>query len=197
VLGDQGRGGRVTDTAHFHHRQSAQVRRRVLAHRKQQDHAFLAQPPTREDQRFPRLAIHPLRVIDQAQQRAVRGGLGQQRQGGQPGQKAVDAGTFGQTERGPQRRRLRRGQRVQPAQAVPEHQMQRRERQFELGFDPGAPQYREVLRFRHGMLQKGGLAAAGLACEHQHRAVPATGSAEQFPNLAQLRRPSVQHGSNL
>ena len=58
------------------------------------------QPPRHEPQRLHRGLVEPLRVVDQANQRLVPGGLRQQAEHGQPDQEPVRRRTGGDAERG-------------------------------------------------------------------------------------------------
>ena len=62
-------------------------------------------------QRLRRGTIQPLRIIDQADQWALLGHLGQQAQHGQADQKAIRHVAGGQAERAPERVALRTGNR--------------------------------------------------------------------------------------
>ena len=75
--------------------------------------------------------------------------------------------------------------------------MQRRERQLGLRLDAGAAQHPEVLGVGGDVLEQRGLAAAGLARDHQDRAAARPGIREQPVDVAQFRRPPVQHDLNL
>ena len=66
-----------------------------------------AQPPRREPQRLRRGVVQPLLVVDQADQRAFSGYLGQQAQYSQPHQEPVWRRTRREAERGLQRITLR------------------------------------------------------------------------------------------
>jgi hypothetical protein len=94
------------------------------------------QAPGREAQRLRRLPIEPLAIVHHAQQRLVRGRLGQKTEYCEPDEQAIRRRPGLQPERNGERIALRLRQRVAPIQQARAQLMQRSERQFLLCLDP-------------------------------------------------------------
>jgi hypothetical protein len=84
---------------HVQFREPGQIGARVTRCEHQADRVG-GQPPGSEPERLRRSPVQPLLVVDQADQRALRGHLGQQVQHGQPDQEPVRRRPGSQAERG-------------------------------------------------------------------------------------------------
>jgi hypothetical protein len=117
--------------------QLALIRR--LAHCEHDRHRLRQQPSRDEAEDLTRGGIEPLGVIDETQQRPLRGDLGQQAERGEGDQEAVGGSTGSQAQRDTEGGLLRLGKRAEPAEHRSAELMQSRERQLHLGLDPGDP----------------------------------------------------------
>lgn len=133
-----------------------------------------------------------LRVSDQAQQRPFGGHLDQQPQDPKLDQEPVGLGV-GEPEDSPQRAGLGGGQPGQSVQDRPEQQVQGRERELDLGLDPGTTQSLEVAGLSGSILEQAVLSDAGLATNHQHAAVAPPGIFEHANDERAFLAPSIQH----
>jgi hypothetical protein len=82
---------------------------RAVPDGEEQRHRLGGQPPGDEAERSQRRRVRPVRVVDQAQQRALPGAVGQQREGGQRHQEPVGRLPGLGPKRDPQGARLRFG----------------------------------------------------------------------------------------
>ena len=140
---------------------------------------FGVQPAGSERQGLGRGLVQPLRIVDQAQQRLVRGHVGQQAQNGQADMETIRRAAQPQAERDAESLALRDGQLVEAAQHPPAQLVQRREGQLHLRLDTLRPCHLEVLRGIGRVTQQRGLADARLAAHHQRPAVPRPDVREQ------------------
>jgi hypothetical protein len=177
------------------------VRERALAvaDREDQHDRLFGQPAGGEQQRRRGLAVQPLRVVDQYQQRRLFGEVGQQREHGQPDQQRVLGRRGGQPERGPERPRLHRRQTVDPVGPRAQQQEQRRVRELGLGLDPAAAQHRRagLDGGPGGVVEQCRLADPGLAAQHQRAAASGPGAGEQPVEELDLGPASQQHDRTL
>ena len=98
----------------------------------------LGQQPARDEpEDLARGVVEPLDVVDEAQQRSLRGDLGQQVQRGQSDQEAVGGRAGRQSQRHAERGLLGLRQRSQPVEHRRAELVQPRERQLHLGLDAG------------------------------------------------------------
>ena len=158
-------------------RQLALVAR--LADREHDRHRLRQQPPRDEPEDLRRGGIEPLRVIDEAQQRPLRGDLGQQAERGQRDQEAVRRGAGRRPERDAQGVLLRLRQRAEPVEHRRAQLMQPRERQLHLRLDAGDLRDPEARRLPSAVVQERGLADARLAADDQDRALAAADVLQQ------------------
>jgi hypothetical protein len=108
-----------------------------LANRHDQQDRLREQPPGDHSQHLAGGLIQPVRVVDQADQRLLGGNLGHQAEHCQPNQEPVRCRTARQAQGHPQRLLLVLGYRLHLAEQRPAELVQGRERQLQLGLDPG------------------------------------------------------------
>jgi hypothetical protein len=179
----------------------------ALADRHDQGYSLGVQPPRGERQCRRRRAVQPVRVVDQAQQRAIVGELGEQGQHGHADQQRVSAAPGGQPPRpsqltGPGRRQperalerlpLRRRERPDAAERRPQQQVHPGERQLRLRLDAGAADHPDAVRGRGDVVKQRGLADTGLAADHQRAAGAGASRGQQPGHGCLLRGPAYQH----
>ena len=173
ALGQQSRGCRCIESGQRHPGESGGGE--ALPGGDDQRDALGVESPRREQQGFGRGPVQPLRVIDQAHDGPAVGELGQQGQDAESDEHAIAGLGRGEPEGTAHRARLRGGQCVGPVECGAQQQMQARERQVRLGFDPGAADDPQPIGRRCRILQQCGLADARLTGEEQTSA--ATGPA--------------------
>jgi hypothetical protein len=127
----------------------------------------------REGECLGRGPVEPLGVVDQADERPVAGGLGQQPQQGQADVEPVRRLPGGEAERGAERIPLGLRQVVQAAQHRGAQLLQPGERQLHLGLDPRRPGDPAPGRRPDEVVEQSGLADARLAPHDQHLALAA------------------------
>ena len=105
-------------TAEWEHGDVSRVERPclTLAGGEQEGDGVGLQPTGGEHQRICRRRVEPVRVVDEAQDRARLGCLREQGQGRQPHEERLDRVALLLSERHPQRARLRRGQSVEQSE---------------------------------------------------------------------------------
>jgi hypothetical protein len=123
--------------------------------------------------------IEPLRVVDQAHQRSLRVGLGQQSEQGESEDEPVWRRAGADPGRDPHRVLLRLGQAVQPIQHRRRQLMQPGERQFHLGLDRDDARHPAPGRLRAQVLKQRRLAGARAAPHNQGAALSGANSLEQ------------------
>ena len=144
--------------------------------------------------------IEPLGVIDEAQQRPLRGDLGQQAERGQGDQEAVGSSAGRQAQRDAQSGLLGLGKRAEPVEHRRAELMQPRERQLHLGLDAGDPRDAKAGRLPGAVVQERRLADARLAADDQHRALAAADVLQQpverltLAGAPQQERGTAGHG---
>ena len=154
---------------------------------------FGFQPAGHEGQDLGRGLVQPLRVIDQAQQRLVRGHLGQQGQNRQTHEEAVRCAARTQPEGDAESITLRSGQPDTAIQHPAAELVQRREGQLHLRLDALSACHLEVLCGTGGVTQQLGLADTGLAAHHQRPAVPRPDVREQPVENHALLATAAEH----
>ena len=136
--------------------------------------------------------IQPLRVVDQAQQRVLLGGVGQQAQGGQADQEAVRRRPGTQAERG--RQRLALGTR-EPLQAV-QHRRQQLVHpgvgELHLRLDTCGMRHPAARRLLDQVVQQRRLAHARLPAHHQGPALTGASSIQELVEHAAFAAPVPQ-----
>ncbi len=127
--------------------------------------------PRQECQRPRRGGVHPVCVVDEAQQRTFRRGGRQQLQRGQADAERVRR-AVGQPERDQQRVPVGGRERIEARQHRQAQLMQCRERQLTLELRPGRADELEILRCRMpDVIQQRALADTRLAAEDEHAAL--------------------------
>ncbi len=155
----------------------------------------LGQQPARDErQRLRRTAIEPVRVVDDAQQRAAVCGAGEQIQDRESDEEPVGRGAGAQSERGPGRVALRLGQLPDAIEHRRTELVQTGERQLHLTLDTRGFRDREALRRVDEILQERGLADARFAAQHEHPALPVTRRLEERVKRLTFARTSDQGG---
>ncbi|GAA3105920.1 hypothetical protein GCM10020001_024550 [Nonomuraea salmonea] len=156
------------------------------------DHALGVQAPGGEQQRLPRGAVEPLRVIHETQQSRLVRVLRQEGQHRQPHQHRLRAGRGPEPERRLQGRALRAWQRGEMTERRAQQQLQPRERQLRLELDPRAAGQPQVAGRRGGVVEQRRLADARLAAQHQRRTAPRPRPRQQFGDRVHFGLSSVQ-----
>ena len=164
----------------------------ALARAEQHHDALGVESPGDEQQRVGRRRVEPLRVVDQAQDRAALRQLGDERQAGGRDQEAV-AGAVGEPERALQRAGLRGRQALEQVQRGTQQLVQPRERQLGLRLDSARREHVHVGRAIAHVLEQGGLADSRLSPQHERAAARRPRGIEQCADEGALRVPSVQH----
>ena len=112
-------------------------------------------PPRRERESPLRVSVHPLRVIDQAEERALLGSFGEQRQHRERHPIKIRRIVVAERERASQRRRLRLRKPLQQPEHRPQKLMQRGERQLGLRFDTPRLKHRHVVHPEANLVDQG------------------------------------------
>jgi hypothetical protein len=165
-----------------------------VAHREHDRHRFRQQPSPDESQDLRRGGIEPLGVIDETEQRPLRGNLGQQAERGQGDQEAVGSGTGSQAQCDAEGGPLRLWKSAAPVEHRRAELMQSRERQLHLGLDAGDARDAKARRLPSAVVQEGRLADARLPAEDQHRALAAADVLQQPVERLTLAGSPHQHG---
>jgi hypothetical protein len=133
-----------------------------------------------------RLAIEPLRVLDDAQQRLLLRSRRKQAQRGQSDQEPLWYRPGAQPERRAERVPLGKGKVVDQVQRGHAQLVKRGEPQLHLGFDAHRPGHPEPRGRGDRVLNERGLPHSRLAAQHQRSAVTVTGASEQPIQRADL-----------
>ena len=156
-------------------RQARQGGKQLLVARfpdgEQQQDRLGQQPPAHESQDLARRLVEPLGIVDEADQRAFRGDLGEQAEHGEADDEPVRSVSDLQPERDAQRLLLRLRQRIEVAEHRPAELVHRRERHLQLGLDADDLRDPTAGRLASAVLHQRGLADPRLAAHHQHRAL--------------------------
>ena len=142
-----------------------------LAQREHQSDPLGQQPARHERQRLRGHPVEPMGVVDDAHERLLLGGVGQQAQDRQPHEEAIRWRPGGQAERRAQRVALRDRQVLETVEHRRAQRMQAGEGQLHLGLDACRPGDAAALRGSRQVPQEGGLADSRLAAEDQHTAL--------------------------
>src|SRR5215207_5147757 len=164
-----------------------------VAHREHDRHRLGQQPSRDESENLPRGAIEPLGIIDKAEQRPLRGNLGQQAERGQGDQEAARSRTGRPPQRDAQGDLLRLWKRPEPTQHRRAELMQSGERQLDLGLDPGDPRDAETGCLPRAVMQERRLADARLAADDQDRALAGADVLQQPVEQRTLVGSAQQH----
>ena len=120
-----------------------------LAQREHQSDPLRQEPARHERERLRGHPVEPLRVVDDAHERLLLGGVGHQAQDRQSDEEAIRWRSVAQAERRAQRVALRARQTLETVEHVRAQRMQARERELHLGLDarrPGDPASRRGCR---------------------------------------------------
>jgi hypothetical protein len=142
-----------------------------------------------------RRTVEPLRVIDQAQERLLLGGLGKQAQDRQPHQETIRRWPSTEPERDAQRVVLGVRKALHELEERRAQLLNRREREFHLGLDPERPGDPKLRCGADRVLEKRRLSDARFAVHRQHSAAPSAGPAEQPVEHLGLAFPAEQLSS--
>jgi hypothetical protein len=144
-----------------------------LALREQEDDRLRLQAPGQERQDLRRRRVKPLGIVDEAEQRHVLGGAGQQAEHREPDEEAIGARAQAQPERRRKRLLLRRRQQLKTAQEPCAELVQAREGKLHLRFHAGRADDPPAGGPLRRVLEQRGLSDPGLPAQHQHRALTA------------------------
>ena len=127
----------------------AQLRQRArleLTHASREEHRDPVglESPRRERESLLRVSVHPMRVVDQAEERALLGCFGEQGEDRERHAIEIRRIVVAERERASQRRRLRFRKPLQQPEYRPQQLMQRGERQLSLRFDTPRLKHRHV-----------------------------------------------------
>src|SRR5882672_3100552 len=146
----------------------------------QQSNLLGNKAPSNECESRGRSLIEPLRVVDDAEERSVFGGLGQQTQDSEADKEWARSIPWRKSERDAKRVALRR------RKAHPEREdgraqlLKRRERELDLPFDAHRPGDPKAVPLLNDVVQQRRLSDPRLAMNDQDRATPGTGRLEEF-----------------
>jgi hypothetical protein len=145
-----------------------------------------AKSPARDErQRLRGHPVEPLRVVDDAHERLLFGGVGQQAQDRQPDEEAIRRRSGTQAKRRVQRVALRAWQMPATVEHGCAQRVQAGECELHLGLDACRPGDPASPRASRQVPQQGGLADARLAAEDQHTALArAHARDESFQHVA-------------
>src|SRR6266550_7730366 len=124
--------------------------------------------------------IEPLRVIDNAEERSVFGGLGEQTQDSEAAQEWARSVPWGESERDAKRVPLRRREAHPKREDGCAQLLKRRERELDLPFDAHRPGDPKAVPLLNDVIQQRRLAASRLALNDQDRATPGARRLEEF-----------------
>ena len=161
--------------------------------RREDEHDPLGQEAASHEREHSRRgAVEPLRVVDDAQERLLLGGLRQQVEDREPDEERVRRPSGAEPERDLERLALRIGQALHELEARRAQLLQRREGELHLSLDPDRAGDAEVRRRLDRVLEQRGLADARLAVDHQHAAVTVARGLEQPLEHVALALPAEQ-----
>jgi hypothetical protein len=132
-----------------------------------ESHRLGQEPPSDEGERQRRRLIQALRVVHDAEQRAMLGGFRYETQRGEANQESVRRRSCCQAEDDPKRVSLGNGQPIEPAEQRRAQLMQAREGQLHLGLDTRRSCDAQVGNGIDETLQQCRLPDPGLAPQHQ------------------------------
>ena len=165
----------------------------ALASAEEHDDALGFEPPGDEHERICGCVVEPLGIVDEAQERLIFRGLGEQAQDCERDEEAVLASPCCQAERSTEGGGLRR----RKALYVPENRaddlVQSGERELRLRFHPGAAEHAHVAGLVARVLQKRGLADARLAGDDEDGAPRRASAIEKLADTRAFRVSPVEH----
>ncbi len=154
-----------------------------LAHREHESHPLRLDPARHERERLRGHVVQPLRVVDDAQERLLLGGVGQEAQDRQAHEEALRWRSGAQAERRAQGVALRARQHRETVEQGRAQRVQPGEGELHLGLDARRPGDPASICGGRQVPQEGGLADARLAAEDQH----------MTPACADARDKSIEH----
>ena len=166
-----------------------------LANREHDRHRLRQQPPRDEAEHLVRRVVEPLRVVHEAQQRALVGDRGQQAQHGQRDQEAVGRVAGRQAQRHAQRVALGLREPVEPREHRRAELMDPGERQLHLGLDARDVRDAEAGGLPGRVAQQRRLPDARLAADDQDGALPVARVCEQAVEQLPLAGPAQEPGA--
>ena len=165
----------------------------ALASAEEHDDALGFEPPGDEDERVCGCVVEPLGIVDEAQERPIFRGLGEQAQDCERDEEAVLASPRCQAERSTEGGGLR----SRKALDVPENRaddlVQSGERELRLRFHPGAAEHAHVAGLVARVLQKRRLADARLAGDDEDGAPRRASAIEKLADTRAFRVSPVEH----
>ena len=169
----------------------------ALARAEEQRDALGVEPPRHELERIGRAGVEPVRIVDEAQDGALLGELGQQREAAGVDEEALLRTAVGESERRAQGDRLRARQPVEQPQRGTQQLVQGGERQLGLGLDATGAEHVHVARAGARVLEQDRLADTRLAAQRERAAPRVAGRVEQCADEGALSVPPKQHRPTL
>ena len=134
-----------------------------------------------------------MRIVDDAHERVLLGGLREQAEHGDADQKTVLDGRRREAERTGERGRLRVGEPLEAVEDGMEELVQRGERELGLRFDAAGAQHPHPRGLRDRVPEQSRLADAGLAPDHQRAAARGPGVCDQALDSGRLGLSAEKH----
>ncbi len=184
-----------SESAQAQHGQTGrpEAARLLLPGREHHGQALRLDPAGGEHQRLGRRVVQPVRVVDDAQDRLLLRGLGQQAQHGERHEEPLLVAALFQAERAPQCPGLRLAEPVDQRQDRAQQLVQTGVGKSRLGLDPGRVENRHAGGLPAGVVQQRRLADPRLTQEEQHAALPAARVRDQRVDDGPLAVASVEH----
>jgi hypothetical protein len=162
------------------------------AHGEHQADPLREQPARHERQCLRRHPVEPVRVVDDAQQRPLLGGVRQQAQNRQPDQEAIRRRARGEPEGRAQRLALRTRQMPETIDQGRAQRVQARERELHLGLHARRPGDPALVGGRREVPEQRGLADSRLATKDEHTALTRAHAGDQSLQRVALADPVEQ-----
>jgi hypothetical protein len=167
-----------------------------LSHREDHRDRIGQQSPGRERHGRDGRPIQPLRIVDEADQRALRRHVGQQRQDGQAHEEPVRSrGPVPQAEHGLQRVALWSRKVVEPGEHRRAELVQSGEGDLHLGLDTADPGHVAVEGLLEQVVEQNRLADPGFAAQDEYRAPAIVEVVDQPIQSRALTAPATKHPS--
>ncbi len=164
-----------------------------FASAEEHDDALGFEPSGDEDERVRGCVVEPLGIVDQAQERLIFRGLGEQAQDCERDEEAVLASPGCQAERSAEGGRLRLRKALYVPENRPDDLVQSGERELRLRFHPGAAEHAHVAGLVARVLQERRLADARLAGDDQDGAARRASAIEKLADPRPFRVSPIQH----
>ena len=165
----------------------------ALASAEKHDDAFRFEPPGDEDERVCGCVIEPLSIVDQAQERLIFRGLGEQAQDRERDEEAVLASPRCQAERSTEGGSLRLRKTLDVLENRADDLVQGGERELRFRFHPGAAEHAHAGGLVARVLQERRLADARLAGDDEDGAARRASTIEKLADTRAFRVSPVQH----